>query len=263
MTRKDIARTFEGFGAFVSNLQQAFYRTLATILFWCAQAVSLGATRWFFGKLCPDAWVAAMFTAALELSALYCAWELWRRWTANSRRPLKRGKRLGPTQDLSLPAVGTLFSVVIETLIVWTYWFDRRPSFALWSEPVQGGILFPFTLVFAALTCLVSVFMAAIEAQRVTFEVIAEGRRRGPRRTAGDRASGCGERSGKRQESEQGRVFALLDGDGDLGVSDIAGRLGIAKSTAKKWRDRWLETRRAGNMPLQKTATLSSPTSTS
>jgi len=245
MTRKDIARTFGAFGAFVSNLQQAFYRMLATILFWCAQAVSLGATRWFFGKLCPDAWVAAMFTATLELSSLYCAWELWRRWTANSRRPLKEGRRIGPAEDLSLPAIGTLVSVIAETLIVWTYWFDRKPMFALWSEPIQGSILFPFTLVFAALTCLVSVFMAAIEAQRVTFEVIAEERRAVRTERLAVRASGCIERSGKRQESEQARVFALLDGDGGLGVSDIAGRLGIAKSTAKKWRDRWMEAREA------------------
>jgi len=178
-----------------------------------------------------------MFTATLELSALYCSWELWRRWTANNRRPIRDGKRTGHALDLWLPGLGTLVSVVTESLIIWTYWFDRSPAFALWTEAVAGNIPLPVTLVFAVLTSIISVLMAAIEAQKVTHEVITEERRaaRSGVRANPDRTK----RKAKRSNVKE-RVFALLDDEGDLGPSEIARRLGISKSTASKWRKRYL-----------------------
>lgn len=242
MTHKDFRTFASSFASFVSNLQATLYRTLATVLFWCAQTVSLGATSWFFDRLCSDHWVSWMFTITLELSALYCSWELWRRWTANNRRPIRDGKRTGHALDLWLPGLGTLVSVVTESLIIWTYWFDRSPAFALWTEAVAGNIPLPVTLVFAVLTSIISVLMAAIEAQKVTHEVITEERRANRARFANKTRvrsnPGRTKRKGK-QPNAKAKVFALLD-EGDLGPSEIARRLGISKSTASKWRKRYL-----------------------
>jgi len=248
MMHRDFRTFASSFASFVSNLQATLYRALATVLFWFAQAVSLGATSWFFDKLCSGRWVSWMFTVTLELSALYCSWELWRRWTTNNRRPIRDGKRTGHALDLWLPGLGTLVSVITESLIIWTYWFDRSPTFALWTEAVAGNIPLPVTLVFAVLVSVISVLMAAIEAQKVTHEVITEERRAARARVWAnpDRTNKKTKRpNAKARVSATGvareRVFALMEREGDLGPSEIARRLGISKSTASKWRRRYLE----------------------
>lgn len=149
----------------LSQFQDAFFFTIASILFLVSQIMSAPCTLWFFTQLAGKGMAAWFFAVVVELSGGYAAWELMRRIDENNLPNVAKKRKL-PTWLCSLTAG---VSIALEGTAIYAYIYARATPLALAAR--LGIVDVGLYAVLASVLALVGAMIVGFHAQRVRLNV--------------------------------------------------------------------------------------------
>lgn len=149
----------------LSQFQDAFFFTVASILFLVSQIMSAPCTLWFFTQLAGTSIAAGFFAVVIELSGGYASWELMRRIDENNLPNVARKRKL-PTWLCWLTAG---VSIALEGTAIYAYIYAHATPLAIANR--LGIVDVVLYAVLASVLALVGAMIVGFHAQRVRLNI--------------------------------------------------------------------------------------------